>query len=101
MKTTVTGKNMVSIPAEVARQFGIKPGYKLDWEPVEGKQEILIKVIPDRVEIARQLFGKFAHYSPGVDAVAELIREREEELALENEEDEQIRQRLASHRNKL
>jgi AbrB family looped-hinge helix DNA binding protein len=30
MITTVTKKNMITIPAEVGRRFGIKPGYKLD-----------------------------------------------------------------------
>lgn len=85
MITSVTGKNMVSIPAEVARQYGIKPGYKLDWQPVEGKQEIVVKVIPDRAELGRQLTGVFADLHPERNAVDELVRERE----LEDTEREQ------------
>jgi len=57
MITTVTQKNMVTIPAEVGRKLGIRPGWKLDWQPVEGKEEILVRVIPDRGEQARRLLG--------------------------------------------
>ena len=79
MITTVTQKNMVTIPAEVARKLGIKPGYKLDWQPVEGKDEIVVKVIPDRGELARQLCGMGADLAPGRDLATELDEERERE----------------------
>lgn len=79
MITTVTKKNMVTIPAEVARCLGIKPGYRLDWQPVEGKEEILVRVIPDRGELARRLLGAGRHLSPERDSVAELVAERDEE----------------------
>ena len=79
MITTVTRKNMVTIPAEVARRLGIKPGWKLNWQPVEGKNEIIVRVIPDRGELARRLLGTGRKFSPDRDAVAELIAEREAE----------------------
>ncbi len=79
MITTVTQKNMVTIPVEVGRRFGIKPGYRLDWQPVEGKEEILVRVIPDRAELARRLLGAGRRFSPERDAVAELIAERAQE----------------------
>ena len=79
MITTVTQKNMVTIPADVARMLGIKPGYKLDWLPVEGKDEIIVRVIPDRVELARRLMGMGARLAPGRDVIAELDEERERE----------------------
>jgi AbrB family looped-hinge helix DNA binding protein len=79
MITTVTQKNMVTIPADVARALGIKPGYKLDWLPVEGKDEIIIRVIPDRAELARRLMGMGAHLAPERDVIAELDEERERE----------------------
>ncbi len=79
MITTVTQKNMITIPAEVGRRFGIKPGYRLDWQPIEGKEEILVRVIPDRGELARRLLGAGRHFSPESDAVAEIIAERAEE----------------------
>ncbi|HSN88195.1 MAG TPA: AbrB/MazE/SpoVT family DNA-binding domain-containing protein [Thermoanaerobaculia bacterium] len=79
MITTVTQKNMVTIPAEVGRKFGIKPGWRLDWQPVEGREEILVRVIPDRGELARRLLGAGQKLSPGRDAVAELVAERSAE----------------------
>lgn len=77
MITTVTQKNMITIPAEVGRKFGIKPGYKLDWQPLEGRDEILVRVIPDRGELARRLVGLGAHLAPERDVIAELDEERE------------------------
>jgi AbrB family looped-hinge helix DNA binding protein len=79
MITTVTQKNMVTIPAEIARKLGIKPGYKLDWQAVEGKDEIVVKIIPDRGELARRLCGMGADLAPGRDIIAELDDEREQE----------------------
>ena len=76
MITTVTQKNMITIPAEVGRHFGIKPGFRLDWQPVEGKDEILVRVIPDRAELARRLAGAGRRFSPEQDAVADLVAER-------------------------
>jgi len=77
MITTVTKKNMVTIPASVGREFGIRPGYRLDWQPLEGKEEILVKVIPDRAKLAERLLGQGKRFSPKRDGVAELIKERE------------------------
>lgn len=79
MTTTVTQKNMVTIPAEVARKMGIKPGCRLDWQAVEGTDEILVRVIPDRGELARRLLGTGKRFSPERDAVADLIEERTKE----------------------
>jgi len=53
-----------------------KPGYRLDWQPVEGKDEMLVRVIPNRGELARRLLGAGGRYAPERDAVAELIAER-------------------------
>ncbi|MCX6050377.1 MAG: AbrB/MazE/SpoVT family DNA-binding domain-containing protein [Chloroflexi bacterium] len=76
MITTVTQKNMITIPAEIGRYFGIKPGYRFDWQPVEGKDEILVRVIPDRGELARRLLGAGRRCAPERDAVVELVAER-------------------------
>lgn len=37
MITTVTRKMVVAIPAEIGRRFGIKPGFRLEWQTVEGQ----------------------------------------------------------------
>lgn len=77
MITTVTRKNMVTIPAEVSRAFGIKPGWRLEWVANVEENEIVVRVIPDRGELARRLLGSGRQYSPERDSVAELIAERE------------------------
>lgn len=79
MITTITQKNMVTIPADLARRFGIKPGWKLDWQAVDGKDEIVVRVIADRAELARRLLGAGKKFSPQRDGVAELVAEREAE----------------------
>jgi len=43
---------------------------------VEGEEQILVRVIPDRGELARRLLGAGREFAPERDAVAELLRER-------------------------
>jgi hypothetical protein len=44
---------------------------------VEGEEQILlVRVIPDRGELARRLLGAGREFAPERDAVAELIQER-------------------------
>jgi bifunctional DNA-binding transcriptional regulator/antitoxin component of YhaV-PrlF toxin-antitoxin module len=79
MESTVTTKNMTSIPAAIARITGIRPGWKLEWIIGDKPDELTVKVIPDRTEMAKRLFGKGENLARGRDVLAELIREREEE----------------------
>jgi len=76
MTTTVSRENTVTIPSEVGRKLGITPGSRLDWQPVEGKDEILVRIIPDRGRLARRLLGAGQRLSPERDAVAELVADR-------------------------
>ena len=76
MITTVTQKNMITIPAEIGRRLGIKPGYRLDWQPVEGKEEILVRVIRIEASLACRLLGAGRKFASQRDAVAELVQER-------------------------
>ena len=80
MITTVTSKNMVTIPMEIARRLGVKPGFSLDWFETGKPDEITIRVIPDRKELSRRLKGAGKSYSPVRDSVRELIQERTEEM---------------------
>ena len=82
MITKVTQKNMVTIPAEVGRALGIKPGWRLEWVPNVERNEIIVRVIPDRGELARRLLGSGRKFSPERDSVAELVAEREAEVAV-------------------
>jgi bifunctional DNA-binding transcriptional regulator/antitoxin component of YhaV-PrlF toxin-antitoxin module len=66
-------------PPEVRRKFGIKPGWKLEWQPVEDREEILVQIIPDRGELARRLLGSCRSFSPDRDAVSDLVAERASE----------------------
>ena len=79
MKSTVTTKNMTSIPVSISRAIGIRPGWKLDWSLGGEPDKLIVKVIPDRVEQARRLFGQGRDRGTGHAVVADLIREREEE----------------------
>lgn len=80
MQTTVTTKNMVTIPAELSRRLSITPGCRLDWEPVEGStDELRVRVIPKRADLASRLLGAGAAWSPERDSVAELVAERSRE----------------------
>ena len=77
MITTVTRKNMVTIPADVGRALGIKPGWRLEWVANVERNEIIVRVIPDRGELARRLLGSGRKYGPERDSVVELLAERE------------------------
>jgi len=79
METTVTTKNMVTIPQKIARKLGIRPGWKLDWQEGREPDEIVVRVIPDRAEMGRRLLGKGKAFSPERDSVAELVAQRETE----------------------
>lgn len=76
MTTTVTTKNMISIPVEIARKFGVKPGFIFDWFETANSDEIRVRVIPDRAALSRRLKGVGRRHAPDRDAVAELIQER-------------------------
>ena len=80
METTVTTKNRVTIPQAIARKLGIRPGWRLDWHEATRADEIVVRIIPDRAELGRRLFGKGSQLSPKRNAVADLEREREAEL---------------------
>jgi len=50
----VTAQNQISVPAEVRRRFGIRPGTMLEWHEVDG--ELLVR--PRRVtleEVRREM----------------------------------------------
>lgn len=79
MITTVMQNNRIEIPEEIVRHFGIKPGHCLDWQPGEDKDEIRIRIVSDRGELARRIMGAGRCYSPERDSVAELIAERSAE----------------------
>ncbi len=83
MSTTVGENNQVSIPPEIAREFDIHPGTRLEWANA-GEGVIAVKPIRNRGELARQLMGAGRRWlKPGIDPVADLIRQREEDDRLD------------------
>ncbi len=89
MTTTVTKRNQVSIPPEIARDFDIHPGTQLEWAKA-GEGTILVKRLPSRGQLARQLMGAGRRWlKPGADPVGDLIREREQEDKLDQADERQ------------
>ena len=77
MTTTVTESNQVSIPADIIREFDIHPGTQLEWTK-SGEGAIMVKPLPSRGELARQLMGAGRRWlKAGADPIGDLIRERE------------------------
>ena len=83
MTTTVTESNQVSIPPDIAREFDIQTGTRLEWAKT-GEGVITVKPLPGRGELARQLMGAGRHLlKPGADPIGDLIREREQDDQLD------------------
>ena len=83
MTTTVTGSNQVNIPADIAREFDIHPGTRLEWAKA-GEGVIAVKPLPGRGELARRLMGAGRlMLQPGADPIGDLIRERERDDQLD------------------
>jgi len=80
MTTTLTGKNQVTVPAEIAHKLGLLPGAQLDWAIGEQPNMIVITIKPTRkqlLERIREIAQK--HARPAQDPVGDLIRARDEE----------------------
>lgn len=76
MTTTVGPSNQVSIPPDIAREFGIHPGTELEWAK-GGEGVITLKPLLRRGELARQLLGAGRRWlRAGADPIGDLIRER-------------------------
>jgi AbrB family looped-hinge helix DNA binding protein len=76
MITTVTGKNQITIPAKLARELGIAPGTRLDWTK-GGDGTLVIKLIPNRAELARRLAGRGRrHLRQGSNPIRDLVEDR-------------------------
>ena len=77
MTTTITGKNQITLPAELVRALGWKPGIKLDWQKLDD-DSVVVRSLPTRGELARRVMG-LARAEPGTDPLAVLQKMQEEE----------------------
>jgi AbrB family looped-hinge helix DNA binding protein len=89
MTTTVTEDNQVSIPPDIAEEFHIHPGTRLEWAKAD-KGVIIVKPLPNRGELARQLMGAGRRWlKPGADPIGDLVREREQDDQLDQADERQ------------
>lgn len=77
MTTTITGKNQVTLPAELVRELGWQPGTRLDWQKLDDNS-IVARPVPSRAELLRSVMG-LVKARPGSDPIAELQKIQEEE----------------------
>lgn len=76
MITTITGKNQVTLPAELVRQLELSPGTRLDWR-IGPNGTLIATPRPSRATLAAALMGAGRPYlRQGSDPVADLIAER-------------------------
>ena len=77
MITTITGKNQVTIPAELARKEGMRPGTRLEWRTTDRPHVLEVRVLPDPASLASSLRGRgnSARRHPG-SAVDRLVQQR-------------------------
>lgn len=76
MITTITGKNQVTLPADLVRVLQWGPGTQLEWS-ITPDGALLARRKPTRAELARQLLGRGRKFlKPGEDPIQELIEER-------------------------
>ena len=79
MITTITGKNQVTLPAEIVRELDLAPGMQLDWS-IGPDRTLIATPQPTRAQRTDTLFGKGRKLlPPGADPVADLIAERLQE----------------------
>lgn len=85
MITTITGKNQVTLPAEIVRALDLVPGMQLDWA-VGPDGTLIAKPLLSRAQRAAALMGAGRKYlRPGSDPVRDLIAERAQDDAAETQ----------------
>jgi len=86
MITTITGKNQITLPAEIVRTLELVPGTQLSWEIGPGGT-LIATPRPTRRQLAAAMMGAGRKFlRPGADPIAELIAERAEDLDAEDAE---------------
>jgi len=80
MITTITGKNQVTVPAEIARREGMRPGTRLEWRATDRAHILEVRVLPDPASLATYLRGRGNRSRRHSGSVVErLVRQRNEE----------------------
>jgi bifunctional DNA-binding transcriptional regulator/antitoxin component of YhaV-PrlF toxin-antitoxin module len=85
MITRITGKNQVTMPAEIARKEGVRPGTRLEWRTTDRPHVLEVHILPDRESLASRLRGRGnAHRRRSGSTVRRLIADREREAQLDD-----------------
>jgi AbrB family looped-hinge helix DNA binding protein len=79
MKTKVTTRGQVSIPAQIRKKLHIETDTKLEWYI----EENAIRVVP----VPKDPISAFRGKGKGVYTTQELLKERRQERSLEDERD--------------
>lgn len=58
MITRMTGKNQVTVPAEIAAKAGLKPGTRLQWRLTDRRDVLEVRVLPNQASVAEALRGR-------------------------------------------
>jgi bifunctional DNA-binding transcriptional regulator/antitoxin component of YhaV-PrlF toxin-antitoxin module len=83
MVTQVTGKNQVTIPATIAREYGIEVGSRIDWLPGDKPNEIRVQIQPttsERLRCVRKIGAKYAGRVPDSGVLLSQVRDNEESV---------------------
>jgi bifunctional DNA-binding transcriptional regulator/antitoxin component of YhaV-PrlF toxin-antitoxin module len=80
--TRITGKNQVTVPAEIVGKAGLKPGTRLDWRTTDRDDVLEIHVLPDQATFAARLRGRGNRFRKLKGSTVDRLhrdREREED----------------------
>ena len=55
--TRITGKNQVTVPAEVVEKAGLRPGTRLEWRITRRADVLEVRVLPNPAALAQALRG--------------------------------------------
>jgi bifunctional DNA-binding transcriptional regulator/antitoxin component of YhaV-PrlF toxin-antitoxin module len=76
MTTTVTGKNQITLPIELVKELGLRPGVQIEWSKASDGSIIGRRKLT-RAELASRLAGRGRRYlRPGSDPVRDLVLDR-------------------------
>ena len=77
MTTTLTGKNQITVPAQITQKLGLTAGAQFDWAVTNQPNKIVITIKPTRKQLLERIrkLGRKAK-RPGVDEVAEFVQWR-------------------------
>ena len=77
MTTTLTGKNQITVPAEITQKLGLVPGAQFEWAVGDQPNKITITIKPTRKQMLARIRELGRRWKkPGQDPIGDLIRER-------------------------